>query len=179
MSGELESKVSLQDWLPHEQGPWHLDFEAWPQAQAQRWRAVLAVGANGRKMLLGEREQDAMLLQTVEVQPKSIVSEARSTDTREGWKQHLLKNLIPRMIYTRGDAEGQAEHEKSVSEFRAFMEEFGFPEDTEAIVNLIENSTAFDPVALRKLELLVAKVEALQTENYERIDSIKKELDAM
>ena len=34
-------------------------------------------------------------------------------------------------------------------------------------------------VALRKLELLVAKVEALQTENYERIDSIKKELDAM
>ena len=59
------------------------------------------------------------------------------------------------------------------------MEEFGFPEDTEAIVNLIENSTAFDPVALRKLELLVAKVEALQTENYERIDSIKKELDAM
>ncbi len=127
-----------------------------------------------------EVEQEiSMLLQTVEVQPKSIVSEARSTDTREGWKQHLLKNLIPRMIYTRGDAEGQAEHEKSVSEFRAFMEEFGFPEDTEAIVNLIENSTAFDPVALRKLELLVAKVEALQTENYERIDSIKKELDAM
>lgn len=73
MSAELESKVSLQDWLPQEQGPWHLDFEAWPQAQAQRWRAVLAVGANGRKMLLGEREQDAMLLQTVEARLQSPV----------------------------------------------------------------------------------------------------------
>ena len=50
---------SLSDWLPADQGPWHLDFELWPQAQAQRWRAVLAVGAEGRKMLLAERELDA------------------------------------------------------------------------------------------------------------------------
>ena len=57
---------SLADWLPAEQGPWHLDFEHWPQAQAQRWRAVLAVGAEGRKMLLSERDEDAMLLQSVE-----------------------------------------------------------------------------------------------------------------
>ena len=57
---------SLADWLPVEQGPWHLDFEHWPQAQAQRWRAVLAVGANGRKMLLAERDEDGLLLQSVE-----------------------------------------------------------------------------------------------------------------
>ena len=57
---------SLSDWLPIEQGPWHLDFEHWPQAQAQRWRAVLAVGANGRKMLLAERDEDGLLLQSVE-----------------------------------------------------------------------------------------------------------------
>ncbi|MDC8785699.1 GspE/PulE family protein [Roseateles koreensis] len=63
---QLSDKVSLHDWLPAEQGPWHLDFEAWPQAQAQRWRAVLAVGAQGRQMLLGERDGDAMLLQSVE-----------------------------------------------------------------------------------------------------------------
>ena len=54
--------TSLHDWLPAEQGPWHLDFEQWPQAQAQRWRAVLAVGAGGRRLLLAERDEDALLL---------------------------------------------------------------------------------------------------------------------
>ena len=58
--------TSLHDWLPAEQGPWHLDFEQWPQAQAQRWRAVLAVGAGGRRLLLAERDEDALLLQSVE-----------------------------------------------------------------------------------------------------------------
>jgi len=86
-----------------------------------------------------EVEQEiSLLLQTVEgTTSKASVSESPPTDTKEGWKKHLLKNLIPRMIYTRGDVEGQAEHEKSVGEFRAFMEEFGFPEDAEAIVTLI------------------------------------------
>ncbi|MET0518311.1 MAG: ATPase, T2SS/T4P/T4SS family, partial [Burkholderiaceae bacterium] len=56
----------MADLLPADQGPWHLDFESWPQAQAQRWRAVLASGAKGRKMLLAERELDAMLLQSIE-----------------------------------------------------------------------------------------------------------------
>ncbi|MBW8845836.1 MAG: type II/IV secretion system protein, partial [Burkholderiales bacterium] len=58
--------TTLADWLPAEQGPWHLDFEQWPQAQAQRWRAVLAVGAADRRVLLAERELDGMLLQSVE-----------------------------------------------------------------------------------------------------------------
>jgi general secretion pathway protein E len=57
---------SLSDFLPAEHGPWHLDFERWPQAQAQRWRAVLAVGAGGRAMLLAERDPDALLLQSIE-----------------------------------------------------------------------------------------------------------------
>ena len=64
---------SLSDVLPIEQGPWHLDFELWPQAQAQRWRAVLAVGAGGKKMLLAERELDAMLLQSIEARLQAPV----------------------------------------------------------------------------------------------------------
>ncbi len=91
-----------------------------------------------------------------------------------GWKEHLLKNLIPRMIYTRGKA---PEHGKAVEEFKRFMEEFGFPKDVEAILALIEGSPAIDAPALRKLELLVAKVEALQKEDYERLEEIKKELE--
>uniref|UniRef100_UPI00286B5B25 GspE/PulE family protein n=1 Tax=Roseateles sp. TaxID=1971397 RepID=UPI00286B5B25 len=60
------SNHSLADALPAEFGPWQLDFEHWPQAQAQRWRAVLALGAGGRKMLLGDRAADPLLLQSVE-----------------------------------------------------------------------------------------------------------------
>ncbi|MFN5047857.1 MAG: type II/IV secretion system protein, partial [Roseateles sp.] len=64
---------SLSDWLPAEHGPWHLDFERWPQAQAQRWRAVLAVGQGERLVLLAEREQDALLLQSVETRLQAPV----------------------------------------------------------------------------------------------------------
>lgn len=64
---------SLSDWLPAEHGPWHLDFERWPQAQAQRWRAVLAMGQGERLVLLAEREQDALLLQSVETRLQAPV----------------------------------------------------------------------------------------------------------
>jgi len=90
------------------------------------------------------------------------------------WKDHLLKELIPRMIYTRGRS---GEHEKAVSEFGEFMAEFGFPEDTQAILNLIESSSTLDSPTRRRLELLVEKVEALQKEDYVRLEEIKKELD--
>ncbi|WP_077034801.1 GspE/PulE family protein [Pelomonas sp. KK5] len=72
MSAALNS-YSLADVLPADHGPWQLDFEHWPQAQAQRWRAVLAVGANGRRMLLAERELDALLLQSVEARLQAPV----------------------------------------------------------------------------------------------------------
>ena len=67
------SSFSLASVLPAEHGPWSLDFEHWPQAQAQRWRAVLAVGAGGRKMLLGERAADELLLQSVEARLQAPV----------------------------------------------------------------------------------------------------------
>jgi len=92
------------------------------------------------------------------------------------WKQHLLKILIPRMIYTRGQT---PEHTNAVAEFQGFMEEFGFPKDTEAILALIEGSTVFNAATLRKLELLVSKVEALQNEDYDRLEAIKRELSGL
>ncbi|MEJ6001557.1 GspE/PulE family protein [Paucibacter soli] len=62
----MSDVTSLAHWLPAEQAPWHLDFERWPQAQAQRWRAVLAVNAAGRCTLLADRALDGLLLQSVE-----------------------------------------------------------------------------------------------------------------
>ncbi len=95
----------------------------------------------------------------------------------ENWKQHLLTVLIPRMMYTR-EAGGE-EHEKSVEDFRSFMEYFGYPEDTNTVLTLIEKTTDFSAATLRKLELMVSKVEALQNEDYERLEEIKRELGTL
>ena len=54
------------DWLPAQEGPWSLLFEHWPQAEAQRWRAVLARSALGAHALLCDRAPDEMLLERVE-----------------------------------------------------------------------------------------------------------------
>jgi hypothetical protein len=113
----------------------------------------------------------AALLRTIE-SPKP--AEPHAGPLPENWKQHLLTVLIPRMIYTRGP--GGADHERSVEEFRSFMGSHGFSEDAAAVLNLIEGAQAFDPPTLRRLELLVAKVEALQREDYERLEAIRREL---
>jgi len=116
----------------------------------------------------------ASLLRTIEA-PK--VSAEETTAIPENWKQHLLTVLIPRMIYTRNDR--GADHAKTVGEFRNFMEIFGYPEDGETVLSLIEAAVEFDAATLRKIELMVSKVEALQREDYERLEEIKRELGTL
>ncbi len=117
------------------------------------------------------------LLQTIETKPKTG-SETASAN-RSDWKNYLLKDLIPRMIYTRGEAGEKDQHEKALGEFRSFMEEFGYPEDAETIVALIKGSPIFDAKVLRKLELQVSKIDALQREDYEGLEAIKRELGSL
>ena len=121
-----------------------------------------------------EVEKDISELLGAIEKPAAKASEVSAAVAEGGWKEHLLKNLIPRMIYTRGQP---PEFGKAVAEFQGFMEEFGFPKDAQAILALIEGAPVIDPPALRKLDLLVAKVEALQNEDYERLEEIKKELE--
>lgn len=115
----------------------------------------------------------AALLRTIEA-PRA---EEASVPIPEDWKQHLLTVLIPRMIYTR--EEGGPEHEKSVTEFRNFMAHFGYPEDAETVLALIQKTEEFNAPVLRKIELMVSKVEALQSEDYERLEEIKRELGTL
>ncbi len=116
----------------------------------------------------------SQLLKTIET-PK--VGKGEPALLPENWKQHLLTVLIPRIIYTRG--QGGSDHDKSVSDFRAFMDDFGYPEDAETVLTLIQNTTDFNAPTLRKLELMVSKVEALQGEDYERLEAIRRELAGM
>jgi len=88
-------------------------------------------------------------------------------------KAYLLKDIIPKMIYNLSDP---AEYQKALSQFKDFMGDFGYPEDIQAIVTLIESTPNHDAKVLRKLELLVAKVEALQKEDYEKLEGIRNDL---
>jgi hypothetical protein len=88
-------------------------------------------------------------------------------------KAYLLKDIIPNMIYSLSDP---AEYQKALSHFREFMGDFGYPDDMQAIINLVESTPQHDAKGLRKLELLVAKIEALQNEDYEKLDGIRNEL---
>jgi hypothetical protein len=128
----------------------------------------------------------AALLGTIEDPRKR---EGESGDDREGGeggeeaprlqtypgdvKAYLLKDIIPKMIYNLSDP---PEYQKALDQFKAFMGDFGHPEDIQAIINLIESTPSHDAKALRKLELLVAKVEALQNEDYEKLEGIRNEL---
>ena len=53
--------------------PWHLAFERWSPADAQRWRALLAVSASGRLAMLADRPIEAALLQRVEARERRSV----------------------------------------------------------------------------------------------------------
>ncbi len=119
----------------------------------------------------------ATLLETIENPKSSTPSEGEGEGVKiqdfEGDIQdHLLKDLIPRMIYSRGNDE---EHGAALSQFKYFMSDFGYPDDTREIIELVETLHE-NPGRLRKLELMVAKIEALQNEDYEKLEVIKKEL---
>ena len=67
------SRLDPAHWLPADGAPWRFDFEQWPQAEAQRWRALLAVSGDDRRSLLCDRPLDAMLIERVEAQVRRRV----------------------------------------------------------------------------------------------------------
>jgi hypothetical protein len=88
-------------------------------------------------------------------------------------KDFLLRDLIPGMIYSLGD---KGEYQRAVDKFKSFMGDFAYPEDMQAILTLIESTPKHDGATLKKLELLVAKIEALQREDFETLERIRRDL---
>lgn len=58
--------ADLARWLGDDAGDWALDFSAWTQADAQRWRAVLARSASGSHAALADRACEAPLRRRLE-----------------------------------------------------------------------------------------------------------------
>ncbi len=114
----------------------------------------------------------AALLGTIE-DPRRKDSEVTIQNYPGDLKAYLLKDLIPKMIYSLGDKE---EYSKALGSFRSFMGDFGYPEDIQEIVTLIESTPSHDSRNLLKLELLVGKIEALQKEDYEKLEAIRDQL---
>lgn len=88
-------------------------------------------------------------------------------------KAFLLTDLIPKMIYSLAD---KTEYGRALGAFKTFMGDFGYPEDIQEIVTLIESTPSHDAKNLKRLELLVAKIEALQKEDYEKLEEIRNQL---
>ncbi len=66
MSAVQPPLADLAHWLPASEAPWALTYEHWPQAEAQRWRAVMAVSAKGALAVLADRLSDILLWQRIE-----------------------------------------------------------------------------------------------------------------
>ncbi len=91
-------------------------------------------------------------------------------------KKHLLKILIPNMLYS---VSNQEEYKKAEDQFKEFMQNFSFPEDTREIIRLVSSNLKNDDTKLSRLELMVDKIEALQNEDYTRLEAIKKQLKGL
>ena len=56
----------LSRWLPTDGAPWCLSFDPWTQAEAQRWRVVVAASVTGSMALLGDGPLEPMLRERIE-----------------------------------------------------------------------------------------------------------------
>jgi general secretion pathway protein E len=66
MNAVLQPEPDVLARLPAVDAPWRFDFEAWPHAEAQRWRAAMAVSARGRLALLADRPLEPLLRLRIE-----------------------------------------------------------------------------------------------------------------
>lgn len=105
----------------------------------------------------------------------SGASSAGIADFQGNLHEHLLRNLIPAMLHAAPDREEFAGAER---EFRGFMKAFAYPADTEEIIRLARSDLTGSG-KLARLELMVEKIEALQQEDFERLERIKQKLQGM
>ncbi|MFX7156037.1 hypothetical protein ABTI15_20385, partial [Acinetobacter baumannii] len=62
----LQPAPDVLSRLPASDAPWTLNFDSWPHADAQRWRAVMARSAQGRLALLADRPLEPLLRLRIE-----------------------------------------------------------------------------------------------------------------
>ncbi len=117
-----------------------------------------------------QKEIESMLGDFTENQPLSTKNKRL---LKGSLKSHLLKELVPEMIYNLKD---KTEYAKSEKLFIDFMSDFGYEEDTKEIIQLIQSDIKVSTYKLEKIELIVDKIEALQNEDYKQLEVIQKKI---
>lgn len=86
---------------------------------------------------------------------------------------HLLRELLPDMFYAAEDSE---DAKAALSRFQAFMSPHLYPADVERMLELVPLVRHGDHEALKRLDLLVRKVAAIQREDWKTLEILRRDL---
>lgn len=86
---------------------------------------------------------------------------------------HLLRELLPDMFYAAEDSE---DAKAALCRFQAFMSPHLYPVDVERMLELVPLVRHGDHDALKRLDLLVRKVAAIQREDWKALETLRREL---
>ncbi|MBN2036100.1 MAG: hypothetical protein JW768_05100 [Chitinispirillaceae bacterium] len=95
------------------------------------------------------------------------------TDADKSTEEHLLRDFIPNMLYSRKEARS---FDATVREFRAAMKQYRFPEDIDAIIAIISSTKELTEKDNRLLELYTKKITSVEKEDFKAVDAVAREI---
>lgn len=140
--------------------------------------AVLSINAVPIVYQARYREQE---MQQVRNEIESLISQVEDApmpvsslrETQTPVEEKMLKDLIPAMLYSKGDA---AAFKKSCEQFYAYLSTYPYPEDVQNIVRIITvNDVLHDPDS-KLLELYAKKIGAVSREDFSAADHFATEI---
>lgn len=91
-------------------------------------------------------------------------------------EEKILKEFIPNMLYCRKEPSVFAVAEK---QFRDFMSEYKFGEDTEAVISIIGKNEDLSARDFKLLELYAKKISSVYKEDFANVESLRKEIQKL
>jgi len=148
----------------------HLTVNAFPILYQAKFRE--------QEQALLSMEIDSMLRELEN--PLQITSDANSEKNihqfKGNLKKHILTEYLPQMLYTLKDPTA---FDEAKNQFLSFMEGFHFPQEAKDLIQVIQSPWSNDQDKLRVLELHVEKIVALQNEDFEKLEKIKRKIQEL
>jgi hypothetical protein len=89
-------------------------------------------------------------------------------------EKRLVKDFIPKMLYSHGDTNAVNEAQR---QFLQFMEGYSFIEDIDAVLGLIRKTEPLTRKDSQLLELYAKKISAIQREDFSHVQLIKQQIE--
>jgi hypothetical protein len=100
---------------------------------------------------------------------KPIVSKASTEET-------LLRDFIPKMIYSKKDAPA---FEAAAKEFRSFLKKYRFQEDVTMVISIISGPGELAEKGNRLLELYAKKIACIEKEDFKTAEDVNREIQRL